>query len=932
MGLRRCNVTKADIGTNHWLWDHEAFKNWNENRSAILWIVGKPGSGKSVLAGSIQDRFLADMARKVSQASEKAVIIAAWFYSERESLKSHAFMLRAVLLQILDQDRDAFKHAAPIYRLVDPFDAWNGEIWTIETLKRILEHIILAPERFRPVLLILDGLDESEYHRGTIEDCLSPTLQFLCRLVEKATQFKIIFLSREHPEIERRLRNHYKIVMQDVNEPDIIKVIDNGIESLLHVLRDDESSEDEIFPAAGTSGQALSQQFQHLQSAEQRVILDIRAYLLQYAEGVILWVKTCMVALESKAEDPFPLQQLAKELQVLPTAMQELYQKMVKRLAKSLKTSESKTMAHRAVTWIRKASETRGLRLIELFDALSIPADIERALQSTTDPFLGLAGVHTVGSIRRRLLRLCGPFVEIIKAPTQSRENEVAEEDPSDQVQLIHQTAKKFLETDPNADFLRIPDNVHEVILQESRDYLHISFPVNHLAYDPLPSGSMAATNENVTTVLEYLERKPLFSYIFNEFEGLQASIPDRYRSIFQHTTTPPKQNIDELKVIAEMYFHIACSRGWATALENLICLQTLSLRDRSSAPDWYLFENSAIQGALRAAIRRRLLPEIRFLAWYVAERGLDLLDFPTEGREDSLGNSLIIREAVETGNEEIALVVIGYADEPERESLLAWLQHYKSTATYQTADEADIRWVQKAIWTVIQFWGSPPKRLRRDRGGNRISGNHGADDDDDDDDTNNGNGEDGSGSKFGHKKDDGSVKDGGSVKDDGGNSELGRFASKTNVHGADLYGANLYGANLYGANLYGANVYGTNLYGANNYIAPLLGNELNRYGMHPDQSFFDRLTRLSHGVLANQCSILRGGRNLYNPRLPKIPKSGPVEPMGVEESAYVKGKLIATIRSQYERQKKTTEEDFAQKMNDAAWRTMSSAASDKIQ
>lgn len=411
---------------------------------------------------------------------------------------------------------------------------------------------------------------------------------------------------------------------------------------------------------------------------------------------------------------------------------------------------------------------------------------------------------------------------------------------------MIHQTAKKFLETDPNADFLRIPDNVHEVILQESRNYLHISFPVDHLAYDPLSSGSVTATNESVTTVLDYLERKPLLSYIFNEFEELQADIPDRYRSIFQHTTTPPKQNIDELKVIAEMYFHIACSQGWATAVENLICLQTLSLRDRSSASNWYLFEDSAIQGALRAAIRRRLLSEIRFLVWYVAERGLDLLDFPTEGREDTLRNSLITREALETGNEEIALVVIGYADELEKESLLVWFQHYRSTATgfaaCHTADEADIRCVQKAIWTVIQFWGSPPKRVRRDRGGGRFSDNHGVDDDDDN--ANDGNGKDGSGRNFGDKKDDGGV------------SELGRFASEANFFGANLYSANL------------------NLYSANFYNATIPGNELNMCVIDPEKFFFGRLCRLSHEALESQCRILRGERNLYNPRLPNIPRS----------------------------------------------------------
>ena len=963
MGLRRSDVKKAEIGTNHWLWDHEAFQRWSSDSSAILWIVGKPGSGKSVLAGGIQDRFLAEMDRTASRASENVAIVAAWFYTESRNFKSHVYMFRATLFQMLDQDRDLFRHMAPTYRQVDPFEAWNGEAWTLSNLKQIFETIILDADRTRPILLVLDGLDESEFNRGRSEDCLSHILHFLCSLVERATRFKMIFLSRNHPEIARDLRNHGRIVMQDVNGPDIAKVIENGIHSLLYVLRDDESSEDEGFTTTKTARHTFSQQFQHLQEAEESILTDIQDYLMQNADGVILWVKSCLAALERKAEEPFPLESLAKELRTLPTEMSEFYQTMVKQLAASLKTSSSKVLAHRAITWIRKASDGRGLRLIEVLDALSIPPDIDHALQSTTDPLIRLAGVHTVGSLRRRLLRLCGPFVEISTAYGRLEKKDGAEEDPSDQVRLIHLTAEQFLETDSRAEFLRIPDNVHEGVFKESRNYLQISFPAETLAYDPLVDATVSATREKVAIVLEYLERKPLLCYIFSEFKELQASIPERYRSIFQHTTVPPRQNIDQLKVVAEMYFHTACSRGWATAIENLICLQTLSLKDRSVTPDWYLYENSAIQGALRAAIRCRLVPEIKFLAWYVAQRGLDLLDFPPEGRDDRLRNSLIVREALETGSEEIALIVVGYADENERQNLLAWLQHFRSTAsrsatdleTNRTAEQADIRHVQKAIWTVIQFWGSPPKRPSRVPRKRRLSRNdrpnkdedNDDDDDDDNDDDNNGDGVsrnkrkrrgETSSKKFSNRKDGKDQKDDSVIEE----AHQSGFSSYQRIPGGndpkENYGANTYGANLYGANTYGANLYGSNMYGANLYSAKSTSGELNTYGTYITGVFLDRINKLSYSDLGDQTSILRGGRNLYNPRLPKIPRSsaGPSSwvDFGAETSAYMsnqKAMFTAEMQAQNKMQQQTTEEEFAQKMNDAAWKTASSAASDKL-
>ena len=72
------------------------------------------------------------------------------------------------------------------------------------------------------------------------------------------------------------------------------------------------------------------------------------------------------------------------------------------------------------------------------------------------------------------------------------------------------------------------------------------------------------------------------------------------------------------------------------------------------------------------------------------------------------------------------------------------------------------------------------------------------------------------------------------------------------------------------------------------------------------------------------------GGFNTYGPDADIFTSD-----VDAETTAYMeaqKDMFRAEMRAQNKMQTQTTEEEFAQKMNDAAWKTASSAASDKIQ
>jgi hypothetical protein len=88
-----------------WLWTHKQYEEWSASDvSRLLYIQGKPGSGKSTLTKYFKDSFL-----KREQDTNSA-IVAGFFYSYREGefQKSHYSMLRSILYDILDQKESFF--------------------------------------------------------------------------------------------------------------------------------------------------------------------------------------------------------------------------------------------------------------------------------------------------------------------------------------------------------------------------------------------------------------------------------------------------------------------------------------------------------------------------------------------------------------------------------------------------------------------------------------------------------------------------------------------------------------------------------------------------------------------------------------------------------------------------------------------------------
>ncbi|KAF8247690.1 hypothetical protein K440DRAFT_643546 [Wilcoxina mikolae CBS 423.85] len=252
---RYSKISMEHEGSLHWLWTHKEYQKWStSDRSCLLCISGKPGSGKSTL----MKYFKSNVLQRVPNA-RNATALASFFYSYREgeSQRNHCNMLRSILYDILEQNESFFYHFQHEFRSSD-----SGGVggFSYDSLKKILRSIGKRHGKERLYLLI-DAVDESN------DDDRRDILRLLFELCSDSKNssnhciIKVFIASRPVLELERLLRKSQAfITMQEVNKLDI----QNYVHSFL-----------------GPTGEL---------ELPQDVLQPVKQYILEHAQGVFLWV------------------------------------------------------------------------------------------------------------------------------------------------------------------------------------------------------------------------------------------------------------------------------------------------------------------------------------------------------------------------------------------------------------------------------------------------------------------------------------------------------------------------------------------------------------------------------------------------------------------------------------------------------------------
>ncbi|KAI9451144.1 hypothetical protein BJY52DRAFT_129302 [Lactarius psammicola] len=135
-------------GTAEWFYQGKTFAEWKSTGS-LLWIYGKPGSGKSILCSTI----IQDI---VTLREAGSAIMAYFYFDFRDLDKQHRRnLLPSLLIQLSAQSRPCCDILSRLYSAHDNGEQKPSDSVMVRCLKNMLA--VLHPQ---PVYVILDALDE----------------------------------------------------------------------------------------------------------------------------------------------------------------------------------------------------------------------------------------------------------------------------------------------------------------------------------------------------------------------------------------------------------------------------------------------------------------------------------------------------------------------------------------------------------------------------------------------------------------------------------------------------------------------------------------------------------------------------------------------------------------------------------------------------
>jgi nucleoside phosphorylase len=279
-GFRQMNVRTAHANTCNWLFSNSEYQDWLDSNKisqhhGLLWIKGKPGTGKSTIM-----KFALDHTK--TQMKKETVVISFFFNIRGNDLERSAIgMYRSLLYQLLEKVPELQNILG---HLGSPPDSSKHHQWNIEILQNLLRGAIVQC-RQRRLMCFIDALDECE------EDQARDIVTFFEDLgqLSVSAYLRICFSSRHYLQITTKKSQQLVLEWQEGHNQDIA----NYIYSRLNI---------------GSSKQAD----------------EARMEILERASGIFLWV----VAVVSKLNKEYArglILELHKRFQEIPDRINDLW-------------------------------------------------------------------------------------------------------------------------------------------------------------------------------------------------------------------------------------------------------------------------------------------------------------------------------------------------------------------------------------------------------------------------------------------------------------------------------------------------------------------------------------------------------------------------------------------------------------------------------
>ena len=343
------NLEKLTQGTGLWIKDDSVFQAWEEEKAPVLWVYGKPGVGKTMLAARTTE-ILQNRYPWHSDVSALTSISYLYFRNDNTALQDCAQTLKADALQITKINNRFKKHVlTTIAREEHDSLTSTRQIWR----KLFLKFFCEEEPRHGPltlVFLIMDGLDECpEAERGKVLSCLA---DLDCSMGKDQSRLRVAIFAR--PDI--------------CGDPGYENVDFKTQEQIIEITPDQNRSDIEDFIRQGLADVRLLKAFKRSRSIEEyrRLAQNVYSSIRSRSQGMFLWAK---LVLDQIRESPSP-EAIMDSLQRAPESLDNMLYHVLKRL--EVQEQMHQSYLRELLTWV--AFAYRPLCISELFVLLLVSA------------------------------------------------------------------------------------------------------------------------------------------------------------------------------------------------------------------------------------------------------------------------------------------------------------------------------------------------------------------------------------------------------------------------------------------------------------------------------------------------------------------------------------------------------------------------------
>jgi ABC-type molybdenum transport system ATPase subunit/photorepair protein PhrA len=152
---RKFQANTAFKNKCHWILEHDSYRQWEEKDTALLWVMGGPGTGKLTL--------MAFLLREFESTHPSEVILDFFFHGRGSDLqKAPIGMYRTLLHQLVMKVSRARRSIANAYQEeITKYGTgmtWN---WEVKELRDLLLQCLIQVTAKTPIVIFVDALDES---------------------------------------------------------------------------------------------------------------------------------------------------------------------------------------------------------------------------------------------------------------------------------------------------------------------------------------------------------------------------------------------------------------------------------------------------------------------------------------------------------------------------------------------------------------------------------------------------------------------------------------------------------------------------------------------------------------------------------------------------------------------------------------------------